>query len=239
MSTIKSISVIIGMVVLGAVGALIFNVSLFPYFLASTYFENFQFVKDFKQGKIVVNKSNQTYIQENTAIEDAVGRVENSVVAIQSPTLGVVSGLVVTSDGSVVTLAQGIPARGTITVFLQGQKQTASVVKIDAKNNLALLKISDSNLQTVGFSDANNIKIGQKVFLVAPTSTAQDNWFANEGIIREITADTITTTMVEKPVAIGGPLFDAAGELVGLNVIDANGNVSAIPVNKIQALLGL
>ncbi len=233
----KKVLTIIGILFLGALGALFFNVSVLPYFLASTYFENFQFIKDIKQGKIVVNKTNQVYIQENTAIEDAVLRVEKSIVTIEGNYM--TSGLIATSDGSIITLASAIPSNSNFNVFLQGEQVDFKVIKVDYENNLALLKIDKNNLQTVGFTDSDKIKLGQKVFLVAPTSTKQDNWFANEGIIREIDANSIKTDIVEKPSVTGGPLFNSAGELIGLNFVNSEGKISAIPINKIQKLLGL
>lgn len=235
----KHILKITGILFLGALGALFFNVSLLPYFLASTYFENFQFVKDFKQGKIVVNKTDQIYIQENVSIENAIERVQKSIVSIQSPALGLKSGLIVTSDGLVATLANVIPSSGNFNVFVDGEPVNFKVVKMDYKNNLALLKIEKNNLPTVGFAYSDKIKLGQKVFLVASISIKQDNWFASQGIIREINVNSIKTDIVEKSIVSGGPLFNSAGELMGLNFIDSEGRVSAIPINKIQKLLGL
>ena len=226
---------IIGILFLGALGALVFNVSAMPYFLASTYFENFQFVKDFKQGKLVVNKTDQVYIQENTAIQDAVERVKKSVVTIQGKTMA--SGLIATSDGSIVTLASAI--KGNVKVFLAGELVDYKIIKIDSNSNLALLKISKNNLQTVGFASKDAVKLGQKVFLAVPTSPQQDNWFANEGIITEIDANVIKTSMKETAMAQGSPLFNVAGELVGLNFIDQEGKISAVPISNIQELLGV
>lgn len=228
---------VVGILLLGAAGALVFNVFLSPYFLASTYFENFQFVKDFKEGKIMVTKTDQVYIQENTALQNAIAKVKNSIVTVQGNY--VASGLVVTSDGNIITLASAVSPNARVTIFLQREQQTAKVTKIDYKNNLALLKIDKNNLQTVAFADAVNLQLGQRVFLAAPTSITQDNWLANEGIVREIDAGAIKTSMTEKPIVAGGPLFDVTGELVGLNFFDADGRISAIPVSNIQNLLGL
>lgn len=227
----------IGVVVLGALGALIFVVFLLPYLLTNPYFENYQFVRDFKQGKIVVNQKESVYIQENMGIEEAIQRVKNSVVTIIGTT--VVSGLIVTSDGSIITLASVIPANGNFQIYIGGEKQLATVVKIDRGNNLALLKVGRNNMPTIGFANINDRALGRKVFLVAPTSIKGDNWVAGDGIIREVGEDIIKTTIFEKPIANGGPLFNVAGELVGLNFIDGEGRISAISINKIQNLLGL
>lgn len=236
MSIIGSILKIIGILILGALGALIFNIFLLPYLLTNPYFADYQFVKDFKQGKIVVNQKESVYIQENTAIQDAIERVKNSVITIQGNSLA--SGLIATSDGSIVTLASVIPVSGKLSVFLMGESVIFKVIKVDYKNNLALLKIDKDNLQTVAFANSANVRLGQRVFLVAPTSVKQDNWFVNEGMIRQIDAEVIKTNITEKPIVLGSPLFNSAGELLGLNFIDQEGKVSTIPTSKIQNLLG-
>lgn len=230
---------------MGALGALLFNALVFPYMLSSPYFENYQFIKDFKQGKIVINQKESVYIQENTALQEAIDRVKKSVVVIQSPTRGLVSGFIASSDGNIITLADAVGAGGAGSVFFEGQPVTVTSMKIDLQHNLALLKIDKNNLQTVGFASPDSTKMGQRIFLVAPAKTSGDAWLANEGIIREIEVlpngfgQVIKTNMKEAATANGSPLFNVAGQLVGLNMVDVSGNISAISVNSIQGLLGL
>ena len=224
---------------MGALGALLFNVLVMPYLLTDPYFENVKFIKDFKNGKITVNPVQQIYVQENNAMQDAIQKVERSIVAIQSTKLGIKSGLILTSDGLVVTLANAVSLDGDFKVFLAGQSVDFKVVKTDSKNNLVLIKLPKNNLPTVGFADQDKIKLGQSVFLVAPTLQGQDNWLANVGIIREIDQDSVKTNISESQAAAGSPLFNSAGELIGLNFIDSEGKISAVSINKIQNLLGL
>lgn len=222
---------------LGALGALLFNIFALPVLLVSPYFADSQFVKNFKEGKVLVTQKDYIYIQENTALEEAIERVKNSVVVISGNS--VASGFIASSDGNVITLANVIPTNGKLSVFLNGESVNVTVTKTDYKNNLALLKIEKNGLQTTGFADFNKIKLGQKVFLAVPTSIKGDNWLANEGIIREMSPDSMQTTMVEKPIANGSPLFNVAGQLIGLNAVDKDGKISAIPISKVQELLGL
>ena len=230
---------VIAIVILGALGSFIFNLFLFPYMLVNPYFERLQFVKDFKQGRIIVNSTEKVYIQENFAIENAIQRVKNSIVAIQSAKLGLKSGLIVTSDGLVVSLADSLPQNGNFNVFVAGESVNFEVVKTDLKNNLALIKIDKSNLSTIAFADFDKVKLGQRVFLVASVSARQDNWLANEGIIRGIDKNSIKTNISDEQAAAGSPLFNSAGELVGLSLVDLKGKVSAVPIDKIQTLLGI
>ena len=79
---IKTIAKTVGILILGALSALVFEFFVFPYMLADSYFENFQFVKNFKEGKIIVNKTEQVYIQENSALEESIKNAQKSVVLV-------------------------------------------------------------------------------------------------------------------------------------------------------------
>src|SRR3989338_9300412 len=102
---IKTIAKTVGILILGALSALVFEFFVFPYMLADSYFENFQFVKNFKEGKIIVNKTEQVYIQENSALEESIKNAQKSIVAIQKNGVIAGSGLIATSDGSIITLS--------------------------------------------------------------------------------------------------------------------------------------
>ena len=102
-----------------------------------------------------------------------------------------------------------------------------------------MAKVDKNNLPTVGFADFDKIKLGQRVFLTAVSSTKPDDWLVNEGIIRSFNASAIKTNISEKSIVSGSPLFNIAGQLLGLNYIGSDGKVSAIPVNVIKIFLGL
>lgn len=240
---IKIISIIVGILLLGALGALFFNVFVLPYLLTNSYFERFQFVKDFKNGKIIINPKEQVYIQENTALESAVERVAKSVVAIQGTTLTgnnyLGSGLIATSDGLIITLASLTPTGSKFNIFINGQKQDFKVQKKDYKKNLVLIKVNNTNLPTVGFADFDKIKLGQRVFLTAVSSIKTNDWLVNEGIVRSFDENAIKTNISEKSIVNGSPLFNISSELVGLNYIDQEAKISAVPISAIKVFLGL
>ena len=243
MKKTKIISIIVGILLLGAMGALLFNVFVLPYLLTNSYFERFQFVKDFKSGKIIVNPKEQVYIQENTVLVDAIEKVVKSVVTIQGTTsigksyLG--SGLIVTSDGLIITLASLTPKGSKFNIFINNEKQNFKVEKQDIKNNLTLIKVEKNNLPTVSFTDFDKIKLGQRVFLTAPFSTKTSDWLVNEGIVRSFDKSQIETNISEKSIINGSPLFNISSELVGLNYINSDSNISSVPISTIKTFLGL
>src|SRR3990167_7853138 len=151
---IKTIAKTVGILILGALSALVFEFFVFPYMLADSYFENFQFVKNFKEGKIIVNKTEQVYIQENSALEESIKNAQKSIVAIQKNGVIAGSGLIATSDGSIITLSSLVPtgltaqAGSKINIFLDGESLNYKIIKRDAKNNLALIKVDDNIIKT-------------------------------------------------------------------------------------------
>lgn len=224
----------------GLISGLIFQVFVFPYLLANSYFSKFQFIKNFKEGKIIINTKEQVIVAEETALEKAIAQVEKSVVGIQAKTAEdniYGSGLIATSDGLVITLADLAPAGASISVFYEGEKIKPQILKRDYKNNLALLKIEKTNLKTCGFCNGEEATLGERVFLIGITPTTLEE-VVNEGIVKSFNEEVIKTNITETGSLRGSPLFNIEGNLVGLNIIDSLGKVSAIPIQIIKTFAG-
>ncbi|MFA5878057.1 MAG: serine protease [Candidatus Staskawiczbacteria bacterium] len=236
----KFIALILAVFLGGLLSGFIFQLFIFPSILANSYFSQFQFIKNFKEGKIIINTREEYLIGEETALEKAVERVEQSVVGIQSKTsAGTVSGsgLIVTFDGMILTLADVAPKGAVVTVFFEGEEIKATITKRDAKNNLALLKIERNNLKTCGFADPFKMKLGQRVFLVGIIPSTLEE-IANDGLIRSFNESTIKTNISEVGSMRGSPLFNIWGDVVGVNTIGSDGKVSTIPAEVIHTFVG-
>jgi len=150
------------------------------------------------------------------------------------------SGLIVTSDGLVVTLDSLVPQGSTFYFYSDGSPVSYQILKRDSKENLALIKIGKNNLPTESFADFTNTKLGERVFLVG---TIFDNGTTtnavNEGIIKSFDENSIQTNISEKNNLAGSPLFNIAGEVLGINTIDFAGNIVSIPVSKIKTFIGM
>jgi hypothetical protein len=170
-----------------------------------------------------------------------VGKVAGMAAEIKITSLkGVVtygSGAMLTSDGIVAVPYSLFPPRAAAQVSVGGKKTAFQVIKRDKTLNLVILKLEGANWPTSGFYQMENLKIGQRVFL-AGTKPSGGN-FTNEGIVRDFTADIITTTIYEKAEAEGAPAFDIEGNIMGIADIDKAGQVSLIPISKIKEFNGL
>jgi S1-C subfamily serine protease len=238
---IKEIFKIIGILILGAIGGLLFQVFILPYLFTNSYFERFQFIKILKEREIVVNPKEEITITENVALEKAVEKVKDSIVFIQSKSkTGKIlegSGIVLTSDGLILTLSDLVPQNYEIKIFL-GEKEFVPKV-LQRKNNLALLKVEEKNLPTVSFADFEKIKLGERVFLLGVISENNfQKMVANEGIIKTFDEKLIQTNISENKILQGSSLFNIEGQLVGLNTIDKEGKILAISIKEIRQFIG-
>jgi S1-C subfamily serine protease len=238
---IKEIFKIIGILILGAIGGLLFQVFVLPYLFINPYFERFQFVKILKEREIVVNPKEEITITENVALEKAIEKVKDSIIFVQSKSkTGKIlegSGLILTSDGLILTLSDLAPQNYEIKIFL-GEKEFVPKV-LQRKNNLALLKVEEKNLPTVSFADFEKIKLGERVFLIGEFFENQTpKKVVNEGIIKTFDEKLIQTNISESKNLLGSPLFDIEGQLVGLNTIDKEGKILAISIKEIRQFIG-
>ncbi|MBU2540229.1 serine protease [Patescibacteria group bacterium] len=240
LKTKKVVFIVCFVFVAGAIGGFLSQIFVFPYILQNSYFAQFQFIRNFKEGKIVVNTKEQIFIQENVALQNSIEKIEKAVVGIKTKTdTGTITGtgLIVASDGLVITLADLVPAGGIVSVFSEGKETKPQILKRDLKNNLALLKISELKLTTCGFCDSEGVKLGERVFLlgILPSDFSE---IVNEGIVKFFNEDIIKTNIFESSSLRGSPLFNIDGNLVGLCRVDSFGKVIAIPIQKIKDFVG-
>jgi len=141
---------------------------------------------------------------------------------------GVGSGFIVSPDGYILTNAHVVSneegGETELTVRLaDGREFAARVVGIDKRTDVAVIKIDATNLPTVRFGDPNAARVGQWVIAVgAPFGLDQT---VTAGIIsaksRRLPDETyvpfIQTDVAINPGNSGGPLFNLAGEVIGIN----------------------
>ncbi len=232
---IKNIAKIIAIFIIGIVGGIFAEQILWPYLIEKPLFEKYEL------GDRPIFLTETILIQENTAIIEAIEKVEKSVIGIktQLKTGKIIegSGLAITSDGLIVTLAELVPQGATSTFYIDGKAATFKILKRDLKENLALIKAEKENLSTVSFADIGEIKRGQRVFLsgtVLEDKIPQKT--ANEGIIKRYNEDMIYTSIIDN--LPGSSLFDIEGNVLGLNTVNKAGEVETISIEIIKQFAG-
>lgn len=135
------------------------------------------------------------------------------------------SGFVISSDGFIVTNNHVIAdARDIEVIFADGAQSPATLVGTDPATDIALLKIDGaSGLPAVEWGDSDAVKIGQ--WLIAIGNPFGLGGTVTAGILsarsRDIRSgpydDFLQTDAAINSGNSGGPLFDAAGQVVGVN----------------------
>jgi len=237
---IKKILKITGVFILGVFGGIFADQILWPYFIERPLFYQYRL----EQPPIFLTEKKEITIQENVAITDAVEKVGKVIVGVSTKTkTGETlegSGLILTADGLAVTLAELVSKSSTSSIFVDGKLVSFQILKRDLKENLALIKFDESNLSTCSFADLGKIKLGERVFLVGTIFKKTGlGKIVNEGIIKTFDENSIQTNILEEDNLAGSSLFDIEGNVLGINVIDKEGRVSAIPISKIKSFAGL
>lgn len=195
-----------------------------------------------------VTKEEKYYIQENDALKEAVQKVKSSVVGIKTAGADkkviTGSGLILTSDGLAVTLAELVPAGGKTSFFVDSQPVNGQILKRDLKQNLALVKIEKNGLSAAGFFMLDQLKIGERIFLVGQIfdiKTFAPNFMASEGVAKSFNGEFVVQTSIwETGAASGAPVFDIKGNVLGLSYIyGSKDSVAVLPITKIKSFAGL
>lgn len=163
---------------------------------------------------------------------------------------GAGSGVIITSDGYILTCAHVIDGADTITVTLEdGTEYTAEVVGSDTADDIAVIKIDATDLTAAEIGDSDSAEVGETVYADGnPNGTLSGT--ITSGILsalnREITVEvsdgeTSTLTVLQTSAAVspgnsGGGLFNAKGQLIGIvnaksSSEDSEGLGFAIPIN--------
>jgi putative serine protease PepD len=152
---------------------------------------------------------------------------------------GTGSGFVVSDDGYLVTNAHVVEgANGQIKAKIgDGKVLDAKLVGEDASTDLALLKVSATNLKPLALGDSSNVEVGDSAYAIG-NPFGLDRTLTT-GVVsalqREISSpngfsidDVIQTDAAINPGNSGGPLFNTAGQVIGVNSqIESTGSSSA------------
>jgi len=141
------------------------------------------------------------------------------------PTQGQGSGVIVTSEGHVVTNHHVIAGQQQIQVKLHGGKtHPARLIGEDTLLDIAVLKIEgDGPFKPLKLGDSAQAQVGQMVFAVGnpfglSETVTQGIISAKERSLSDNQRDLFQTDAAINPGNSGGPLVNLRGEIIGINV---------------------
>lgn len=139
--------------------------------------------------------------------------------------VGTGSGVIISSDGYIITNNHVINKATDIAVTLNDKKEyKAKIIGTDPTNDIALLKIEAKNLPYVTFGDSDFIKVGEWVLAVGNpynlTSTVTAGIVSAKG--RDLDGNGSVDSFIQTDAAVnpgnsGGALVNTRGELIGIN----------------------
>ena len=144
------------------------------------------------------------------------------------------SGVIVSSDGTILTNNHVVEGATDIKVFLSDKREfQAKVIGTDPKTDIAVLKIDATRLPTLPLGDSNQLQVGDLIFAIGDPFGVGET--ATMGIVSatgrggfgiENYENFIQTDAAINPGNSGGAMIDIHGNLVGINtaILSHGGN---------------
>ena len=166
------------------------------------------------------------------------------------------SGFIISADGLILTNKHVVQdTAAEYTVFTNdGKKYSAKVLARAPNIDIAVIKISASNLPTIKLGDSDSIQVGQ-IAIAIGNALGEFRNTVNIGVVsglsRNITAsggggltetiyNVIQTDASINPGNSGGPLLNLRGEVMGINTAIAQNAQSigfTIPINQVKEII--
>ena len=263
----KSVNSKVKVIVSSIMAAIVLSV------VAIVIVQNYTTQSNVVQTPTVQNDGNSSsFSEESASIEDVANKLSPSVVSIVTKsqssygrysisreTQGAGTGIIVSSNGYILTNKHVVDGASTVSVVLYDgtSYDSAEVIATDPLNDISFLKIDGAdNLTAAELGDSKTLNIGQQVIAIGNALGQYQN-SVTSGIIsgtnRTITAsssdsstDTETLTdMIQTDASInsgnsGGPLVNAKGQVIGINTAvdsSAQGIGFAIPIGAAKGML--
>ena len=134
------------------------------------------------------------------------------------------SGFIVSADGLILTNAHVVRGASDVVVKLNDRREfQAKVLGADPRTDIAVLKIDAKNLPVARLASVNDLQVGEWVLAIGSPFGFENTVTA--GVVsakgRTLPSDSlvpfIQTDVAVNPGNSGGPLFNARGEVVGIN----------------------
>lgn len=182
------------------------------------------------------------------SVSQVVDRITPSVVTVlstiddgMSSGSGTGTGVVVTSDGEILTNAHVVDGATSVRVLLNGAIDPieARVLALDMGNDLALLKVDRTGLKPAVFATPDSIRIGDEVVAIGFALNLDGGPTVTRGIVSAlnrtlVNEDGALDGLIQTDAAIssgnsGGPLLNNRAQIIGINtaVFQSSGVVAA------------
>ncbi len=180
--------------------------------------------------------------------KDMFTALVKAVVTIQTEN-GHGSGFLVTNDGYMITNEHVVKGESQVKVkFEQGFTLDGQILKTNKDFDLALIKVSATDLPALSIGDDQALSLGEEIYAIGTPLDASLGQSLTRGILsgrREIEGFHFLQTDVSiNPGNSGGPLVDENGKVVGVATMKISGKGLeglgfGVPISKALEMLNL
>ncbi|MDN9634380.1 trypsin-like peptidase domain-containing protein [Clostridioides difficile] len=177
----------------------------------------------------------------------------SNMFAIPTETQGVGTGIIVDSNGYILTNSHVISdgqATSVNVLFNDGSTTSGKVVWFDQQLDLAIVKVDKAGLTPAEFADSDKVKVGDISIAIGNPLGLDFQKTVTQGIISGLdrtiqTEKTNMTGLLQTDASInagnsGGPLLNQKGQVIGINTAKASqaeGLGFAIPINTAKSIV--
>ena len=177
-----------------------------------------------------------------TGLGEIAEELRRATVLIHSENRGDGSGIIWSSNGSIVTNAHVVRGSRASIQLWDNREFEATILSRDSRRDLAALCIAVSGLPAVSVADSSQIRPGELVIAIGNplgfVGALSTGVIHAVGPLRGIGSQQWVQAGVRlAPGNSGGPLADARGRVIGVNTMVAGGLALAIPSNAVRDFL--
>lgn len=198
---------------------------------------------------------------ETRIANEVYSKVSESIVCITSykagkdytlDAVGEGSGIILTEDGYIATNSHVVDdskKTGVMVTLWNDEQYLGTIIGVDAKTDLAVIKIDAKGLNPAEFADSDTLQVGQQAFAIGnPGGSAFSNSMTkgaisalnrilSSGYVRYIQTDAAIN-----PGNSGGALINEHAQVIGINTaklaaVDFEGMGFAIPSNTVMEII--
>lgn len=162
------------------------------------------------------------------------------------------SGIILTSEGYIATNSHVVDdstQTGVMITLFDGSQYLGTVIGIDTKTDLAVVKIAADGLKPAEFADSDDIYVGQDAYAIGSPGGAKFSNSLTKGTVSAVNrivsggyVKYIQTDAAINPGNSGGALINSDGQVIGINTIkfvgtDYEGMGFAIPSNQVIKII--
>ncbi|MGI8686509.1 MAG: S1C family serine protease [Acidimicrobiales bacterium] len=210
--------------------------------------------------------NNSSRLAQPQDIQGVLAKVQPGVVAIrtgafqggrgfdlgQSPVQGAGTGVILDTDGNILTNAHVVRGAQTIQVTLFGEREPRQAVMVgsDEAADLAVIRVNDTSgleNRAVELGRSADLKVGDDVVAIGNALALPGGPTVTTGIVSALErsidqlSDLIQTDAAINPGNSGGPLVNSDGQVIGINTAvaadRAQGIGFAIAIDTVKPLL--